>query len=82
MHKLNFTWPNQAFKNFFAFWIATILLYIIYEKPDYKEIATIFLTLIIKHYFDSNTASAKKDDTINSMANSIPNAPKDETNNI
>jgi hypothetical protein len=42
----------------------------------------VLITLVVKHYFDSTSASNKKDDTINSMANSIPNAPENETKQI
>ena len=36
--------------------------------------------LVIKFYFDTGASSSKKDDTINSMAKSIPDAVNNDPN--
>lgn len=70
----SFVWPKDGFKNFFAFTITIILLYMIYSKPELRDVSIAILMLIIKHYYDNNTGNAKKDEAIASMASSIPNA--------
>lgn len=76
----NFKWPKEAFKNFYAYSITLALLYCIYDKPELRDVSIAVLIMVVKHYFDNNASSNKKDETINSMANSIPDAPKSQSN--
>lgn len=72
----NLIWPKEGFKNFQSVFLISLIFFMLYNKPDLRDAMIISLTLILKHYYDTNTSSAKKDDTINSMANSIPDAER------
>lgn len=76
MKWLNFIWPKEAFKNFLAVFVLAIMFYLLQTRPELRDSMFVLITLVIKHYFDSNTESHKKDTTISDMAKSIPDAPK------
>jgi len=73
----NWQWPKEAFRDFYAYSLTGALLYGIYEKPDLKDVSIAVLIMVVKFYFDSTASSAKKDSTIASMAESIPNVDKE-----
>lgn len=60
---------NFAFKNFFALLLVPYMLWMVKEDPTLKDLLIVLITLIIKHFFDSNTGSQKKDETISTLAN-------------
>lgn len=70
----NFKWSKDAFKNGFSVFLVLLCFgYMVYHKESSGEML-IIITWIVKHYYDSNKESQKKDETINTMANSIPDA--------
>jgi hypothetical protein len=76
MKKIDFTWPKESFKNFQSIFLISLIFMMLYFKPDLRDAMIISLTLILKHYYDTNTSNSKKDETIASMANSIPDAER------
>ena len=64
-----------AFKNVFALFLAWQLLRLLEIKPDLRDIIVILLTLIVKHFYDSNTTSAKKDETISKALDQAQQLP-------
>jgi len=64
-----------AFKNLFAIFLAWQLLRLLEIKPDLRDIIVILLTLIVKHFYDSNTTSVKKDETISKALDQAQQLP-------
>lgn len=79
---INFQWSKDAFRNFFAMFVVSAMLYMVYAKPEMRETLFVMIMLVIKFYFDTGASSSKKDDTINSMAKSIPDAPNNENKDV
>lgn len=67
---------RDSFKNWFAVIIIVLCFGQMYLDKSSRPEMLIILTLIVKHYYDSSRESAKKDEAIASMANSIPDAEK------
>lgn len=78
----NLIWPKEAFKNFLALFVLGIMFYLLYIRSELRDSMFVLITLVIKHYFDSTSASNRKDDTINSMASSIPNVDKTQEKEV
>lgn len=74
----DFKWSKDAFKNTQSVLLILLIFGILYFKPDLRDAMLMILTLIVKHYYDSNTNAAKNADTMNSMAKSIPDAPNND----
>ena len=55
---------EYPFKNLFALYLVYKLLSILEQNTSLRDILIVLLTLIIKHYFDSNTGAEKRDATI------------------
>lgn len=53
-----------SFKNIFALLLCYKMLDLLDEKSSLRDILIVLLTLIIKHYYDSNTGAVKRDETI------------------
>jgi len=64
-----------AFKNFFAFCLTGGLLYILLVSPQLRDLTIVLLTLVVKHYFDSNTGSMAKDITISKALDQAQQLP-------
>lgn len=73
------------FKNLFALLLVYKLLAILESNPTLRDILIVLLTLIVKHYFDSNTGAEKRDATISKalgMTSSNPVVENSEVTNI
>lgn len=73
-------WPKEAFKNFQSLVLIGLMFYGLFNVASIRDAMVMSLTLILKHYYDSNTSSAKKDETISSLSNSIPDAANKNEN--
>ena len=78
---LNFVWSKDSFRNFFAVFVVSCMFYMAYTKPEMRETLLVMTMLVIKFYFDISASNSKKDETINSMAKSIPDATNDVPKN-
>lgn len=58
------------FKNLFALLLCYKMLDLLDAKSSLRDILIVLLTLIIKHYFDSNTGAVKRDETISKALDS------------
>lgn len=73
-----------AFKNLNAVILEVMLTYVLVNVPALHDACVVLLTLIVKYFYDSSTASAKKDETISNaltMAQQLPGAPIDTSVN-
>lgn len=74
-----------AFKNLFAIFITWQLLDLLRNSPELRDLIIVLLTLIVKHFYDSNTGSAAKDATISKaldQAQQLPAVAKTESGDI
>lgn len=62
------------FNNFLALIILPTLLFMLYKESTLRDLLIVLVTLIFRYYWDTTVSNAKKDDTISSMAKSIPDA--------
>jgi len=62
------------FNNFLALMVVPILLYMLYTETTLRDLLIVLVTLIFRYYWDTSSSSSKKDETINNMAKSIPDA--------
>lgn len=69
---------NGFFKNFFAVFCMCIFFYYMDRHPEAKGEMIVLIAIVIKCYFDTTTSNAKKDETINSLSKSIPDAPSNK----
>lgn len=76
MNWANFIWPKEAFKNAFSVFLVICCFWFMWFDKNSRGEMLIIITWIVKHYYDNNASGNKKDETINTMANSIPDAPK------
>lgn len=68
------------FKNFLALVTLPALLYMLYTETTLRDLLIVLVTLLFRYYWDSSTGTEKKDDTINNMAKSIPDAQNNTIN--
>lgn len=64
-----------AFKNFLALPLISGLLYLMATVPALHDSCLVLLTLVVKYYYDTSTASAKKDETISQALTAAQNTP-------
>lgn len=64
-----------TFKNFFALFLTTGLLYMLDTQPGLRDIMIVLLTLVVKYYFDTSNSSAKKDETIQQALTAAQQSP-------
>lgn len=70
----DFKWSKDSFKNGFSLFFVSLCFAYMYHDPSSRSEMLMLVILIIKHYYDSSKESIKKDETIATMANSIPDA--------
>lgn len=63
------------FKNFFALPLTFGLLYLMENVPALHDSCLVLLTLVVKYYYDTGTASAKKDETISQALSAAQQLP-------
>ena len=64
-----------AFKNLFAIFLTWQLLDILRRSPELRDLIIVLLTLVVKHFFDSNTGSVAKDITISKALDNAHQLP-------
>lgn len=75
-----------AFKNFLAIPLISGLLWLMANVPSLHDSCVVLLTLVVKYYYDTNTSSSKKDETISNALDkaqqlpAIPNTDKVQVN--
>lgn len=57
------------FKDAFAVFLIWRMLDILSKDPTLRDLLIVLITLIVKHFYDSNVGSSKKDETISTLAN-------------
>jgi len=63
------------FKNFLAMVAMFLLFHTLWEYQIYKDVILVLLTLLFKHYWDSNTGAASKDATISKALDQAQQLP-------
>lgn len=63
------------FKNFLAILAMLLLFHTLWVYQIYKDVILVLLTLLFKHYWDSNTGSTAKDATISKALDNAQQLP-------
>lgn len=78
--KLFFDYIKEfEFKNLFAILLTGGLIYLLATRNEIRSDCLILLTLIVKHFYDSNTSAVKRDATISKALESAQNTASQAT---
>jgi len=63
------------FNNMLAIIVLPSMLYLLKVEPTLRDLLIVLITLMFRYYWEKSQSETKKDETIASMAKSIPDAP-------
>lgn len=63
------------FKNIFAFLLMYKMLDMLSKYPELRDLLIVLITLVVKHYYDSNTQSLAQNKTVSKALETAQAAP-------